>query len=53
MAESGDIFRGVKGLTVAIIKVLLLFVGMSRYDSLTPDIILEEGRALAGTQRDH
>jgi glyoxylase-like metal-dependent hydrolase (beta-lactamase superfamily II) len=47
MAESGDMFRGVKGLTVAIIRVLLPLVGMSRYDSFTPDIILEEGHDLS------
>jgi hydroxyacylglutathione hydrolase len=47
MAESGDMFRGVKGLTVAIIKILLPLVGMSRYDSFTPDIILEDGHDLS------
>ena len=48
MAESGDMFRGVKGLTVAIIRMLLPLVGMSRYDSFRPDIILEDGDDLSG-----
>ncbi len=47
MAESGDMFRGVKGLTVAVIRLLLPLVGMSRYDSFSPDIILEEGQDLS------
>ena len=47
MTESGDMFRGVKGLTVAIIKILLPLMGMSRYDSFKPDIILEDGHDLS------
>ena len=47
MAESGDMFRGVKGLTVAIIRILLPLVGMSRYDSFRPDIVLEDGHDLS------
>jgi len=47
MAESGDMFRGVKGLTVAIVRAMLPLVGMSRYDSFIPDIILEEGQDLS------
>jgi hydroxyacylglutathione hydrolase len=47
MAESGDMFRGVKGFTVAIVRILLPLVGMSRYDSFRPDIILEDGHDLS------
>jgi glyoxylase-like metal-dependent hydrolase (beta-lactamase superfamily II) len=47
MAESGDMFRDVKGLTVAIIRILLPLVGMSRYDSFTPDIFLVDGHDLS------
>jgi len=47
MTENGDMFRGVKGLTVAIIRMLLPLVGMSRYDSFSPDIILEDGQDLS------
>jgi glyoxylase-like metal-dependent hydrolase (beta-lactamase superfamily II) len=47
MTESGDMFRGVKGLTVAVIRLLLPLVGMSRYDSFSPDIILEDGQDLS------
>ena len=47
MTESGDMFRGVKGFAVAFIKALLPLMGMSRYDSFSPDIILEEGRDLS------
>jgi hydroxyacylglutathione hydrolase len=47
MAESGDMFRGVKGLSVAIIRILLPLVGMSRYDSFRPDIVLEDGHDLS------
>jgi glyoxylase-like metal-dependent hydrolase (beta-lactamase superfamily II) len=47
MAESGDMFRGVKGLSGAIVRILLLLVGMSRYDSFRPDIILEGGHDLS------
>lgn len=47
MAESGDMFRGVKGLTVAIVRMLLPLVGMSRYDSFRLDIVLEDGRDLS------
>ena len=47
MAESGDMFRGVKGFTVAVIRILLPLVGMSRYDSFRPDIILEDGHDLS------
>jgi hydroxyacylglutathione hydrolase len=47
IAESGDMFRGVKGLTVTILRLLLPLIGLSRYDSFTPDIILEEGHDLS------
>ncbi|MHA2429099.1 MAG: MBL fold metallo-hydrolase [Candidatus Hermodarchaeia archaeon] len=47
MTESGDMFRGVKGFTVAIARMLLPLVGMSRYDSFTPDITLEDGHDLS------
>jgi hydroxyacylglutathione hydrolase len=47
MAESGDMFRDVKGLTTAIVRMLLPLVGMSRYDSFRPDIILEDGHDLS------
>jgi hydroxyacylglutathione hydrolase len=47
MAESGDMFRGVEGLTVAIIRILLPLVGMSRYDSFRPDIVLEDEQDLS------
>ena len=43
MAESGDMFVGLKGLNVAVIRTLLPLVGMSRYDSFTPNISLEDG----------
>jgi hydroxyacylglutathione hydrolase len=43
MAESGDMFVGVKGFTVALMRLFLPLVGMSRYDGFTPDIILEDG----------
>ncbi len=47
MVESGDMFRGVKGLTVAIVRIMLPLVGMSRYDCFKPDIALEDGRDLS------
>lgn len=47
MAESGDMFRGVKGFTVAIFRVVLPLVGLSRYDSFRPDIALEDGQDLS------
>jgi glyoxylase-like metal-dependent hydrolase (beta-lactamase superfamily II) len=47
MAESGDMFVGLKGLNVAVIRVLLPLVGMSRYDSFTPDISLKDGLDLS------
>ena len=47
MAESGDMFVGVKGLTVAVIRLLLPLVGLSRYDMFRPDIILEDGQDLS------
>jgi glyoxylase-like metal-dependent hydrolase (beta-lactamase superfamily II) len=47
MAESGDMFVGLKGLNVAVIRTLLPLVGMSRYDSFTPDISLEDGLDLS------
>jgi len=47
MAESGDMFVGMKGLTVAVIRLLLPLVGMSRYDSFRPDIVLEDGHDLS------
>jgi glyoxylase-like metal-dependent hydrolase (beta-lactamase superfamily II) len=43
MTESGDMFRGAKGLTVAIIRMMLPVVGMSRYDSFRSDIALDDG----------
>ena len=46
MTESGDMFRGMKGLTVAIVRIMLPMIGMSRYDSFRPDIILEDGHDL-------
>ena len=47
MTESGDMFRGMKGLTVAIIRIMLPLVKLSRYDSFTPDILLEERHDLS------
>jgi hydroxyacylglutathione hydrolase len=47
MTESGDMFRGVKGLTVAIVRIVLPLVGMSRYGSFRPDIIIEDGHDLS------
>jgi hydroxyacylglutathione hydrolase len=47
MTESGDMFRGMKGLTVAIVRIMLPLVGLSRYDSFTPDIFLEDGHDLS------
>ena len=47
MTESGDMFVGVKGLTVAVIRLLLPLVGMSRYDSFRPDIALGDGHDLS------
>ena len=47
MAESGDMFVGMKGLAVTVIRVLLPLIGMSRYDGFTPDITLEEGQDLS------
>ena len=47
MAESGDMFVGMKGITVTIIRLLLPLVGLSRYDSFRPDIILEDGQDLS------
>jgi hydroxyacylglutathione hydrolase len=47
MTVSGDMFRGMKGLTVAIVRMMLPLVGLSRYDSFTPDIILEDGHDLS------
>ena len=47
MAGSGDMFVGMKGITVAIIRLLLPLVGMSRYDSFRPDIALEDGQGLS------
>jgi hydroxyacylglutathione hydrolase len=46
MTVSGDMFRGMKGLTVAIARIILPLIGLSRYDSFTPDIILEDGHDL-------
>jgi len=40
-------FRGMKGLTVAIVRIMLPLVGLSRYDSFTPDIFLEDGHDLS------
>ena len=47
MTESGDMFSGVKSFTVAIIKVFLPLIGMSRYDSFRPDITLVDGHDLS------
>ena len=47
MAESGDMFRGMKGFTVAIVRIMLPLVGLSRYDSFRPDIFLEDGHDLS------
>ena len=47
MAERGDMFRGVKGLTVAIVRIILPLVGLSRYESFRPDIFLEDGQDLS------
>jgi hydroxyacylglutathione hydrolase len=47
MAESGDMFVGLKGLNVAVIRALLPLVGMSRYEGFTPDILLEDGLDLS------
>ena len=47
MTESGDMFSGVKSFTVAIIRVFLPLIGMSRYDSYRPDITLEDGHDLS------
>ncbi len=47
LTESGDMFSGVKSFTVAIIRVFLPFIGMSRYDSFIPDITLEDGYDLS------
>jgi len=47
MTESGDMFVGMKGLTVTIIRLLLPLVGMSRYDRFKPDIFLEDGQDLS------
>ena len=46
MAESGDMFVGMKGITVTIIRLLLPLVGMSRYDRFRQDIALEDGQDL-------
>jgi len=42
MTESGDMFKDVKGFTVAIIRIMLPLFGLRRYDSFRPDIILED-----------
>ena len=47
MTESGDMFRGVKGFTVAIFRIMLPLVGLGKYDSFRPDIILEDGDDLS------
>ncbi len=47
MTESGDMFVGMKGLTVAVIRLLLPLVRMSRYDSFRPDIVLGDGQDLS------
>jgi glyoxylase-like metal-dependent hydrolase (beta-lactamase superfamily II) len=47
MAESGDMFVGLKGLNVAVIRALLPLFGMSRYDGFMPDILLEDGLDLS------
>jgi glyoxylase-like metal-dependent hydrolase (beta-lactamase superfamily II) len=47
MTESGDMFRGMKGLTVTIARMILPLIRVSRYDSFKPDIILEDGDDLS------
>lgn len=47
MTESGDMFRGMKGLTIAIVRIMLPLVRMSRYDGFRPDIILKDGHDLS------
>ncbi len=47
MTESGDMFVGMKGLTVSVIRLLLPLVGMSRYDRFRPDIVLGDGHDLS------
>ena len=47
MAERGDMFVGMRGLTVAILRLLLPLIGLSRYDSFRPDIVLEDGQDLS------
>jgi len=47
MTESGDMFRGMKGLTVTVARTILLLTGLSPYDSFKPDIILEDGDSLS------
>ncbi|UCD44134.1 MAG: MBL fold metallo-hydrolase [Candidatus Bathyarchaeota archaeon] len=47
MTESGDMFAGLKGLTISIARVLLPLLGMSRYDSFRPDIALKDGHDLS------
>jgi glyoxylase-like metal-dependent hydrolase (beta-lactamase superfamily II) len=48
MTESGDMFKGMKGLTVAIVRVMLPLFGLRRYDGFRPDIFLEDGHDLSG-----
>ncbi len=47
MAESGDMFMGKKGLTVAIVRIMFPLIGLNRYDSFRPDIALEDGHDLS------
>ncbi len=47
MTESGDMFKGVKGLTVAIVRIMLPLARLSKYDSFKPDIALEDGHDLS------
>ncbi len=51
MTESGDMFRSMKGFTVAIVRIMLPLVRLSRYDSFRPDIILEDGRARRSVEK--
>ena len=47
MVESGDMFKDIKGLTLAFLRIMLPLVGLSRYDSFRPDIILEDRQDLS------
>ena len=47
MAESGDMFINMKGIKISLIRGLLPFIGMDRYDSFKPDLILENNSELS------